>query len=102
MSITFLLHFIVSHNHNYLTKRFIKKTIMYHNIHTYVTGFPYPTRFTSKTGSIFYVTCVVFTVHWTWYITVTAIHTKTITSYVKNEEAFEIFDNEHFDFKYHN
>lgn len=75
---------------------------MYINIYIYVIGFFYLIRFIYKIGFIFYVICVVFIVYWIWNIIVNVIYIKIIIFYVKNEEVFEIFDNEYFDVKYYN
>lgn len=47
---------------------------------------------TPRTGFVFYVTCVVFTVNGTKDITIIAIHTRSITPYVKIEGALEIHE----------
>lgn len=52
-------------------------------IHTQFTIQTGPSRFTQEACSVLYVTCVVFTVVWTWIVTVNAVETGIATSCTK-------------------
>lgn len=49
--------------------------ILYEKYNSSIAEFPSPSRLAGKTGSIFYVTCAIFTVDRTTDVTVIAIHT---------------------------